>query len=368
MKLLLATSLLFLLAFLRAAPAAAELPGPTFDCAQAVSPVEATICRYDPLKVRDWWLDLTYRDALALDPGQAPALEAERRRWLEERNALCGLAAAEIREKAFYCLIRLYDARIEALTSASLVPVWRDVARDPQAALNILQPLRGPLARVYADILAHALAKDETLRQFSDFTGDLAERIGNSSSFWRQGPSPPILVPCSMVERYPRLLLVGQPYFGNAIDLDLPSLDCAEEQPTAFPVAVGQFLGRNPFTLQSVYDRCDEKEGSFFVSLSEYISRLQFRLQRFPTSYLSTGLGPTGGSLEESWPEIEVMDRADWSGGPSYEDARRSLAAYYSERFKLVPADASIAAARALWDNRFSGDPASGCEGLLHPE
>jgi uncharacterized protein len=368
MKFLLATLLLLLLALLRAAPAAAELPGPTFDCAKAVSPAETTICRYDPLKVRDWWLDLTYRDALALDPGHAPALEAERQRWLEERNALCGLTAAEIHEKAFYCLIRLYDARIDALTSASLAPVWRDVAHDPQAALNTLQPLHGPLARVYADILSHALAKDETLRQFSDFTGDLAEHIGNSSSFWRQGPSPTIKVPCSLVERYPRLLLVGQPYFGNAIDLDLPSLDCAEDSPTSYPADVSQFLTGNPFTLRSVFDRCDEKGGSFFVSLDHYISRLQFRLERFPGSYLSTGLGPTGGSLEESWPETEAIDRADWSGGPSYEDARRSLAAYYTERFKLAPADATIAAARALWDNRFSGDPASGCDGLVHSD
>jgi uncharacterized protein YecT (DUF1311 family) len=368
MKLLLATPLLLLLAFLRAAPAAAELPGPTFDCAKAVSPTETTICRYDPLKVRDWWLDLTYRDALVLDSGHAPAVEAGQRRWLEERNALCGLTAAEIAEKAFHCLIGLYDARIDALTSASLTPVWRNVARDPQAALNVLRPLRGPLARVYADILSHALDKGETLRQFSNFTGDLAEHIGNSSSFWRQGPNPTIKVPCSMVERYPRLLLVGQPYFGNAMDLDLPRLDCAGDSPISDPAGVSRFLTGNPFTLRTVFDRCDEKGGSFFVSLSHYISRLQFRLERFPTSYLSTGLGPTGGSLEESWPETEAIDRADWSGGPSYEDARRSLAAYYTERFNLVPADATVAAARALWDNRFSGDPASGCEGLVRSD
>jgi uncharacterized protein len=367
MKFLLPTPLLLLLAFLCGAPAEAELPGPAFDCAKAASPAESTICRYDPLKVRDWWLDLTYRDALALDAGHAPALKAEQRRWLKERNALCGLTEAEIAEKAFYCLIRLYDDRIDALTSASLAPVWRDVASDPQAALNTLQPLRGPLARVYADILSHALAKDESLRQFSNFTSDLAERIGNSSSFWQQGPMPAVKVPCSLVERYPRLLLVGQTYFGNAMDLDLPSLDCLGDSPISSLAGVSEFLAENPFTLRSVYDRCEEKDGSFFVSLREYISQLQFRLERFPTSYLSPALGPTG-SPGESWPETEAIDRANWSGGPNYEDARQSLAAYYTERFKLAPADATTAAARALWDNRYSRNPASGCEGLLHSD
>lgn len=367
MQSLLTMPLLLILALLCAVPASAELPGPSFECAKALSPAETTICRYDPLKVRDWWLNLTYRDALALEPRQTSALKTAQRRWLIERNALCGLAEAEIPEQAFHCLIRLYDDRIDALTAASLAPVWRDVARDPQAALSILQPLRGPLARVYADILSHALDRAETVRQFSDFTGDLAEKIGNSSSFWQIGPMPPIKVPCALAEQYPRLLLVGQPYFGNAMDLDLPSLDCTDDRAVDFPAAVGRFVAENPFTLQSVYDHCDEKAGSFFVSLSQYISQLWFRLQRFPTSYLASGLGPSG-APDKPWPETEAIGRADWSGGPRYEDARDNLAAYYAVQFKLAPGDAATAAARALWDSRFSGDPARGCDGLLHPD
>jgi uncharacterized protein YecT (DUF1311 family) len=348
-------ALLITLALFRAAPASADTPGPALDCAQATSNAETTICKREPLRVRDWWLDLVYRDALALDPSHADVLKADQSRWLRERDALCGLPPEKLAEKAFYCLVWGYDDRIAALTATSIAPVWREAARDAEAALKVLQPLQGPLARVYADILAFALAKDLN----TDFNSDLAERLYNSSSFWQQGPRQPVVIPCGLAERYPRLLLVGRPYFGNAMDTELPSLDCKDDDPV--PPVVSRFLSSNPFTDRGVYNQCPDKDGSYFVSQAYSLDRQELRLFHFPQSFLSADFGPWR-ELGAPWPTNEAIAQMDWSGTPGYPETQQALAAYYSDRFKLPPAQAATAAARALWDNRFIGDPLPGCD------
>jgi hypothetical protein len=266
------------------------------------------------------------------------------------------LPQEELAERAFFCLLRDYDDRIEALTAASIPPIWRDAARDPETALKTLRPLQGPLAQVYADILAYALAKELN----ADFNSDLAERLYNSSSFWQQGPQPNIVIPCGLSERYPRLLLVGRPYFGNAMDTELPSLDCRDDGPV--PSVVSRFLSSNPFTDRGVYNQCPDKDGSYFVSQAYSLGRQELRLFHFPESFLSSDFGPWR-ELKAPWPTNEAIAQLDWSGTPGYPETQQALAAYYAERFKLPPAQAATAAARALWDNRFIGDPLPGCDG-----
>ncbi len=362
MRLLSPALFLIALAFLgNPASAKNELPGPSFDCAQAKSEAESRICKSEPLKVRDWWLDLAFRDSLVLDPSHADALKSEQSRWLEKRDTLCDLPPEQLAERAFFCLVRGYDDRIKALESASIVPIWKNSSRDPNAALKALQPLQGPLARVYADILSHALAEGESIRDFSNFTTALAEHIGGSSGFWRQGPNPEVVVPCALVESFPRLLLVGSPYFGNAMDTQLPSLDCASDGSRLMPSAVARFLASNPFTDRGAYNHCGAREGTYFVSLAYSLARQELRLARFPDSYLSDDLGAWR-DYSTTWPTNEAIARMDWSGGPGYPEAQQALAAYYTERFKLPPAQAATAAARALWDNRFIGDPLPGCD------
>jgi hypothetical protein len=298
-----------------------------------------------------------------LNPDQAETLKAEQSRWLKTRDGLCGLAPEKVDEWSLNCLARLIDDRVKALDAASIEPVWRNAASDPEAALKKLQPLEGPLARVYAALLTHALAKDESFEDFDHFTTNLAELMGNNSSFWQQGPHPRVEIPCALVENHPRLLLATLPYFGNAMDTELPDLDCDGNTSMPRPPGVDSFLTKNPFTYRAISNSCTEKDGSYFVAEGYYRSLLEFRLVRFPNSYLSAGFGRLG-DPREPWPTDQAIGAADWSGTPGYAETQKALAAFYVQQFKLEPADATTAAARALWDNRFPGDPDSGCEGL----
>src|SRR5690348_6412974 len=76
------------------AVSADDAEGPSFDCTQASAPAELIICADSALRVRDLWLALTDRDALALAAEDKTKIQAEQRRWLQQRDALCDLPDA----------------------------------------------------------------------------------------------------------------------------------------------------------------------------------------------------------------------------------------------------------------------------------
>jgi uncharacterized protein YecT (DUF1311 family) len=336
---------------------------PSFDCTQAKEPAEQIICADSALRARDLWLALTYRDILALSPEDKTKIQADQRRWLQQRDALCDLPDASRTpgnsdRKAFNCLVSLYDDRIATLGGASFEPVFREAAKDPAAALVKLHPLQSPLARVYAELLYHVLA-DGTADAFDNFRIDLVERI-HRSTLWIDGPVHHIDIPCSLVDRLPRLLQVGRATYGSTMDLELPGFDCADEAP-APPASVSALIKADPSTYQAKLDACADRSGTYFTSVEHQLRQLMLRLVRFPRSYLSAAMGPSH-APDETWPTVETIDAADWKDDAAYATAKRDLAAFYGNRYRLSPSDAAAAAARALWDSRYGNAGLDGCD------
>jgi uncharacterized protein len=337
--------------------------GPSFDCMQAAAPAEQIICADSALRARDLWLALTYRDTLALSAEDKAKIQAEQRGWLRQRDALCGLPDASrtpgnADRKAFNCLVSLYDDRIATLGGASFEPVFREAAQDPAAALAKLRPLQSPLAKVYAALLDHVLAEG-TVDAFDNFRIDLVERI-HRSTLWIEGPVHHIDIPCSLVDRLPRLLQVGRATYGSTMDLALPGFDCADEAP-APPASVSALIKADPSTYQARLDACPDQAGTYFTSVAYQLRQLMLRLVRFPRSYLSAAMGPSH-APDETWPATETIDEADWKDDAAYAAAKRDLTAFYGSRYQLSPSDAATAAARALWDSRYGNAGLDGCD------
>lgn len=121
---------------LAALPLACLQPGTaytaSFDCAQASTPLEDTICTDSRLSEADEELSRDFsRLKDSLDSGQSKALLTEQRAWLKQRTDKCSAANAP-------CLLRLYNERIEALRvrNDNVVPFVLD---DP----NSFQGIRG---------------------------------------------------------------------------------------------------------------------------------------------------------------------------------------------------------------------------------
>ncbi len=88
-------------------PAGAEdADQPSFDCKQAKTPVERAICDGAALPLLDRAMAGLYR---AVRPRQ-PAIDAEQRQWLAQRNTQCGQGKPDQE-----CLTRLYKRRVAAL-------------------------------------------------------------------------------------------------------------------------------------------------------------------------------------------------------------------------------------------------------------
>lgn len=339
----------------------ADALGPSFDCAKAIRPAEVVICSDDELKLLDWWLAAVYRDALAVSPDRAADLQDQQRRWLVERDHVCDLASVTLPvkrdEKLIACVTRRYFDRTAALVRKSIEPIWQNAGADPARALAALEPLHSPLAVTYADLLTHALA-NESMKAFSDFSGAIAERVADTP-VWKYGPGIHIHMPCTLIERHPRLLLVARSYFGSSMDLSLPEIDCSDGDYQAYPKPVARFLRFEPGSYQNMFDRC-AFQGTIFHAYARDLRLLQLRMARFPASYLSAELSQTF-SPETPWPATDTIETADWSAPKAYQHARNSLAAYYRTRFRLSTKDATLAASRALWDSRYEGENPTGC-------
>jgi uncharacterized protein len=94
-------------------PARAIEPGPSFDCKQAATPIEKTICKDTFIGFRDGALGKLYAGLVdALTGGARKTLRREQLLWLKARNRACGKVGDNARAE---CLSALYDQRLRRL-------------------------------------------------------------------------------------------------------------------------------------------------------------------------------------------------------------------------------------------------------------
>jgi uncharacterized protein len=341
-----------------AAPARAEVPGPSFDCTKSSRAVEAVICEANELRSYDWWLASVYGDALVLAaPEHAAELKEEQRNWLKERDASCDLDKTPMPpprvEKQVSCLMGVYDKRMQEIAAASVIRIWKAAAVDPVDALERLRPLHSPLAKRYADILAHALSEEPV----ADFVNFAEANLGPE---WAMSPFiTDIHISCGLVEWYPRLLLMSRPFNGSSADSLLPDIECGGDASQEYPKPVGAFLEKNPRTLKNWLTRC-YGEGTIFRAYARDTWLRALRLARFPRSYLSDRITWLM-EPEKPWPSGAEIAMDDWAQEPDFKAAKSALANLYRGRFGLPEVEAETAAERALYDNRNESEKPESC-------
>lgn len=332
---------------------------PSFDCNKAHEKAEFLICAVVELEELDAALDAIYRDALTVSRERASTVKQEQLDWLKKRNHACALddtdataASAGDDQKRISCMADIYRDRISALIAQNISPVLQSAIHDPQRALSQLRPLQSPLAVAYTDLLTHILA-DESATDFVTSFEALAERYSGQDANLRY--FDPITIPCGLIERYPRLLLAGRPYFWSSLDVDLPHTSCDDDY-QAYPAAVGGFLTHNEKTLQQWAARCTP-DGTAEDGFARYIWLHELRMARFPRSYLTETVTWLD-SPDKPWPSQDTLAHSDWNSDPDFLHAHNALTDYYHRKFGLGQAEAAMAATRALWDNRdMSEDP-----------
>jgi len=358
MKFLVAVLLCISLALLSVTTDAADVPGPSFDCSKASRRVETVICGADELRSYDWWLTAVYGDALEAAREHAEALEKEQGRWLKLRDRSCGLDGAPMQAShgsQVGCLMRLYIERVSVIAAKSIDPIWQAAAANPEGALDRLRRLQSPLAHRYADMLTHARS-DEPIAAFVSFAeSDLGPA-------WQISPfTGEIHIPCALIERYPRLMLISRPFNGSSADALLPDIDCGDAAYQDYPKPVGAFLKNNPMTLQNWFNRCVDG-GTIVHAYARDLWLRGLRLAQFPRSYLSDRITWLV-EPEKPWPSVEEVAADRWAQHSDFKKAEAALVDRYRRRFGLSQRNAQTAAERALYDNRIGlENPDGGCD------
>ena len=174
------------------AMARAEDEGPSFDCVAALTKDEIIICA--ALGHDDRSLAALFEEvAASLPEDRRTALAEDQRRWVVQRNAACGVSNDTDLKPAIWrrlveCFREQYRTRGDYLRTAqggqsasppALPPskvqnvpefetVWRAAAGDPQRAMEKLRTYPNAQARLYADILEHALSSESDV-EFTKF-------------------------------------------------------------------------------------------------------------------------------------------------------------------------------------------------------
>ena len=299
-----------------------ELPG--IDCAKPKGPLDSEICADKAMK--EWWVGVLTRDALTLNPGRRDAINAKQQEWITLR----GLCADP--DGTMACSYALYDEHIAAVVDESIQPLWRQSAATPGETLAALKPLSSPLAKLYADLLTHATA-DESIAAFLTF----ADNLRFDGAVWKNGPA--VALPCTLVEKYPRLLLVTRPGSGRL------SHDCDWEPE---PAPVRDFLKNNLRALENWFERC-HGGGRAYHAWAVYSFVVGDRMRYFPRSYVTDRLASID-APDKPWPMPQAVEA--WYADPDYRKAQIALSDYYRVDFRLSQEEAETAATRALWDGR----------------
>jgi uncharacterized protein len=105
----------------------------SFDCKQASTAVERTICEDKSLASLDNELLYRVHDLISMAPSQRAFILLTERRWIVERDDLCNKDASEPLSS---CLHWLYASRIEELRN--LIEIRRELPPPDDAALKTL--------------------------------------------------------------------------------------------------------------------------------------------------------------------------------------------------------------------------------------
>ena len=320
-----------------------DLPG--IDCAKPKGQLESETCADKAMK--EWWVGALTRDALTLNPERRDAINAKQQEWITLR----GLCANP--DSTLACVYALYDEHIEALLKESIQPLWLQSTANPERAIADFRPLTSPLAKMYADLLTHATA-DESLVAFSTF----AESLRFDSAVWKNGPA--VILPCALVEKYPRLLLVVRPDLKSAREIERPVMGCDRYLEDivrhSMPDEVRQFLKADPLALESWFERgC---EATTRMAWARYSRVVDIRMRYFPRSYLTDRLASTD-APDKPWPASQEVEA--WYSDPGYRKAQAALSVHYRLGFSLPRDEADTAATRALWDSRNTMDDPAAC-------
>jgi uncharacterized protein YecT (DUF1311 family) len=354
---------------------------PSFDCVTALTKDEIVICA--ALSHEDRSLANLFKEVIeSLPADRRTALAADQRRWVGQRNAACGVSNDTDLKPAIWgrlvdCLREQYWTRRDYLWTArngqpigpptlptpkpSATPpeyeaVWSGAASNPERAMEKLRTFSIARARLYAEILEHALSSesDEDFKKF-------AERV-----LWETGSDDReeaevrfILIPCALMQRFPRLLELTRGFHGGNRDNFTPRPDC-DVDAAGLPASVDRFLDQVDPSIRN-------RIASFGCGTSRYswyklVHIAEVRMSIVPQTYLNPGL-PTGNWIDVNWAPLTSVPLERWSyaslpnrlafekfARPDFLQARADLAAHYMQAFGMAAEDALTASHRALWD------------------
>jgi uncharacterized protein len=345
---------------------AALQAGPSFDCAGAAD-VEAAICRDPVLSADDRRLQAFYARARPGVLGNGSDQLAVQRRWLKDRDAHCAQAAwrksgAKTQRD---CIASAYDERLGRLAVAALLasptdslaeirrtnpaaaPIYEALAAyvtlpDPAARTRKVEALLAPAygmidAQTRAELQDRKEPVSPKLAAASDsgfaLFFDVSAMFGGTDLTW----------PCAALLRRPGLVEGLGPFWGGAIDGQVPGSDCAETLPPAPEV---EALGRRALDAQPV---CD---GTIRFSTGRGYAQLLDAIRMHRTEIWRTGARGTAPGRAEA--RFRAAHKA------SIAAADQALAAYYRRVFAVPAAaaghdartglDALVAAAFGLCD------------------
>lgn len=256
---------------------------------------------------------------------------------LEERGAEVLSEADDAPDRAARAL-RAIDHPSAKAALAVVLHVYRTGASPPTAAI---------------DRLVRTLERDDG--KTASYDGSLASLIEAVAEHF------PERIPCAMLLREPKLLLLSDPRYGGTRDAFLPFPDC--DLRSAFPVPpsvaryataaeapANDFLGTHGGTLRHFWGRQQ--------------SILELQMHMFPRAFLSDENDKVDARKGiaadfvpfESWSLLSLANRRVFGGFASiYRQAHADLGAHYVRNFGLSAEEAAKAARRALGAFAYEG-------------
>jgi uncharacterized protein YecT (DUF1311 family) len=367
------------LAIAAGAAARAEDEGASFDCVAALTKDEIVICA--ALSREDRTLARLFEEvAASLPEDRRTALAEDQRRWVVQRNAACGISNDTDLKPAIWgrlvdCLREQYRTRSDYLATArsgqpasppapptpqppdaapEFEAVWEQAALDPKRAMEKLKTFSGARARLYAEILEHALSTESDV-EFKTFAEGVLSVTGSDE---RDGVDF-IRIPCALIQKFPRLLELTRGFHGGNRDNFTPRAACDRED-ADLPASVEALLDGSD---RSIRNRVTAFAcGTIRYSWYKLERIAEIRMAFVPQIYLEASR-PTGNWIAKDWAAPDAVPLERWSFAslpnrlafeetvkPGFLQARADLAAHYEQAFGIAAEDAPTAAHRALWD------------------
>ena len=298
--------------------------------------------------------------AASLPEDRRTALAEDQRRWVVQRNAACGVSNDTDLKPAIWrrlveCFREQYRTRGDYLRTAqggqsasppALPPskvqnvpefetVWRAAAGDPQRAMEKLRTHPNAQARLYADILEHALSSESDV-EFTKFAEGVLWVTGS-------GDGDSVYISCSLIQKFPRLLELTRGFHGGNRDNFTPRADCDVDE-AGLPASVDQLLDRLDLSIRNHVT-------GFACGSSRYHSFKEVRVADIRMAFVpQTYLGParpTGHWIAAEWTPLTAIPLERWSNAslpnhlafeqdqPGFLQALADLATHYEQVFGM---------------------------------